>query len=97
MRPFQGQEPHDPRADRTGRGQHDRLAPASGQCFAAVNTAAAAVVFAPFESSMTETRIGPKKAFRTSANNASPAATSEPPTKIAVERRSSTPRVNMAP
>jgi hypothetical protein len=47
-------------------------------------TAATAVVFEPFESSMTDTRIGPKKLFVTAANSFSPAAMSVPPMKIAV-------------
>ena len=52
------------------------VAPASGTCFRAQSTAAAAVVFAPFESSITETRIGPKKHSRALASSFSPAATS---------------------
>ena len=59
-------------------------APASGTCLAAASTAAAAVVLAPLESSITETRIGPKNVRCTCASSASPAATSEPPIKIAV-------------
>ena len=42
-------------------------------------TAAAAVVFAPFESSITDTRKPPKKFRRTAASSASPAARSLPP------------------
>ena len=42
-------------------------------------TAAAAVVFAPFESSITDTRNPPKKCRRTAASSASPAARSLPP------------------
>jgi hypothetical protein len=61
------------------------------------STAAASVVFEPFESIITETRTGPKNVFWTLAATASPAATSLPPTKIAVDARSSPPRVNIAP
>ena len=73
------------------------VAPDSGTCFLAASTAAAAVVFAPFESSMTDTRIGPKKHFCTTARSFSPAATSAPPMKTAVFLRSSGPRVNIVP
>ena len=55
--------------------------------------AATAVVFDPFESSMTDTRNGPKNASRTAARSRSPAAISVPPTKMAVWRRSFGPRV----
>ena len=54
-------------------------------------------MFDPFESSMTETRIGPKNVFTTRASTLSPAATSLPPTKMAVCRNSAGPRVNIAP
>ena len=64
---------------------------------AACTTAATAVVFDPFESSMTDTRIGPKNAFRTAASSRSPAAMSVPPMKMAVLRRSFGPRVKIAP
>jgi len=60
-------------------------------------TAATAVVLDPFESSMTETRIGPKNALRTAARSRSPAVISVPPMKIAVLRRSFGPRVKIAP
>ena len=60
-------------------------------------TAATAVVFEPFESSITDTRIGPKNAFFTAASSRSPAAMSVPPMKIAVWWRSLGPRVKMAP
>ena len=60
-------------------------------------TAATAVVFDPFESSMTETRIGPKNALRTAARSRSPAAMSVPPMKMAVLWRSFGPRVKIAP
>ncbi len=56
-------------------------------------TPAAAVVFEPFESSMQETRNGPKKRFFTAANTASPSAMEPPPTKIAVDFFSEPPRV----
>ena len=69
----------------------------SGRCLPAAATAALAVVFAPAGSSSTLTRTGPKNVFRTRANTASAAATSEPPTKIAVDTRSAPPRVNIAP
>ncbi len=62
-----------------------------------LTTAATAVVFDPFESSMTETRIGPKNVSRTTFSNRSPAAMSVPPMKIAVLCRSFGPRVKMAP
>jgi hypothetical protein len=51
------------------------------------------VVFEPLESSMQETRNGPKKRFRTALNTASPAAMLPPPTKIAVDFFSDPPRV----
>ena len=56
-------------------------------------TPAAAVVLEPFESSMQETRNGPKKRFFTAENTRSPAAMSPPPTKIAVDCFSLPPRV----
>ena len=43
------------------------------------------------------TRTVPKNVFRTLSNTASAAATSEPPTKIAVDASSAPPRVNIAP
>ena len=51
-------------------------------------TAATAVVFEPFESSMTDTRSGPKNVFCTAARSCSPALMSVPPMKIAVLCRS---------
>ena len=62
-----------------------------------LTTAATAVVFEPFESSITETRIGPKNAACTAASSRSPAAMSVPPMKMAVLRRSFGPRVKIAP
>jgi len=47
-------------------------------------TAATAVVFDPFESSITETVKGPKNAFRTAFSSRSPALMSVPPMKMAV-------------
>ena len=49
------------------------------------------------ESSIAETRKGPKNAFCTSSNTSSPAATFEPPTQTAIVLRSSGPRVKNAP
>ncbi len=60
-------------------------------------TAATAVVFEPFESSITDTRRGPKTVFFTAASRRSPAAISVPPMKMAVLCRSLGPRVKMAP
>jgi hypothetical protein len=60
-------------------------------------TAAAAVVLAPDGSTSTPTRIGPKNVLRTVAANASTAATSPPPRKIAVFESASPPRVKIAP
>ena len=60
-------------------------------------TAAEAVVFEPLASKRTETRNGPKKLFVTAPITASAFATSEPPTKIADERRSVRPRVKRRP
>ena len=60
-------------------------------------TAATAVVFEPFESSITDTRIGPKNAFFTFASRRSPTDMSVPPMKIAVWWRSFGPRVKIAP
>jgi len=69
------------------------------RCRPAARTAAAAVVFAPLESSISDTLIPycGIRCFFTSASTASPAATSEPPTKIAVLCRSFDPRVKMHP
>jgi hypothetical protein len=50
-------------------------------------------VFEPLESSITETRNGPKKLFFTFSNSASPLAMLPPPTKIAVFCLSLPPRV----
>ena len=60
------------------------VAPFNSICRAAANTAAAAVVLQPLESIITETRIGPKKTLLIFSIIASPLATSDPPTKIAV-------------
>ena len=60
-------------------------------------TAATAVVFEPFESSIIDTRIGPKNALFAAASSCSPAAMSVPPMKIAVFFRSFGPRVKMQP
>ena len=60
---------------------------------------AAAVVFEPLESSISDT-LSPNcgmRCFFTSASTASPAATSDPPTKMAVRARSRPPRVKMHP
>src|SRR5678815_4728886 len=59
-------------------------------------TAATAVVFDPFESSITETVKGPKNAFRTAFSSRSPALMSVPPMKMAVSCRSFGPRVKIA-
>ena len=56
-----------------------------------------AVVFDPFESSITDTVNGPKKDFRTAFSRRSPSAMSVPPIKMAVWCRSLGPRVNIAP
>ena len=60
---------------------------------------AAAVVFAPLESSMSDTErpYCGIRCLRASASTASPAATSEPPMKMAVRFRSFGPRVKMQP
>ena len=58
---------------------------------------AAAVVFEPFESSITETRNGPKNFFFTAFSSASPLPMSPPPTKIAVFCFSLPPRVKIVP
>ena len=60
-------------------------------------TAAAAVVFDPFESSIAETRKFAKNFCRTAANSASPSAMFEPPTKIAVFFLSFGARVKIVP
>ena len=67
--------------------------PLSFFALASSATPAAAVVLEPFESSMTETRNGPKKRFFTASNSASPLPMSPPPTKIAVFCLSLPPRV----
>ena len=70
-------------ADRPCTGGDDRAPAVHGptaRCSLA--TAATAVVFEPFESSMTDTRSGPKNALRTAASSCSPAAMSVPPMKI---------------
>ena len=54
--------------------------PARLRAFAIRAIVVAAVVLQPFESSITETRKGPKNAFCTWAKTSSPAATSLPPT-----------------
>jgi hypothetical protein len=46
-------------------------------------TVVAAVVLQPFESSIADTRNGPKNAFSTAARTSSPAPTLEPPTHTA--------------
>ena len=66
-------------------------------CLSTASTAAVAVVLAPLASIITDTRIGPKKVRFTSSSSASPAATLEPPMKIAVCFSSSGPRVKIAP
>jgi len=60
-------------------------------------TAATAVVFEPLESSIVETRIGPKNALLAAASSFSPADMSAPPMKIAVFFSSFGPRVKMHP
>ena len=70
--------------------------PARLRAFAIRAMVVAAVVLQPFESSITETRNGPKNAFCTWAKTSSPAATSLPPTHTAIVFRSSTPRVKNA-
>ena len=64
--------------------------PARLRAFAIRAIVVAAVVLQPLESSITETRKGPKNAFCTSAKISSPAATSLPPTHTAIVLRSST-------
>jgi hypothetical protein len=64
---------------------------------ASLCTAATAVVFDPFESSITETRSGPKKVACTSCNSRSPSGMLAPPTQIALWWRSFGPRVNIRP
>ena len=78
--------------------RHGAAAPvASGMWRPAATTAAAAVVLAPDGSTRTPSLTGPKNVDRIFAATASAAATSEPPTKMAVEARSPPPRVNMPP
>ena len=60
-----------------------RPSPVPAVC-SSLATAATAVVFDPFESSMTDTVNGPKNALRTALSSRSPAAMSVPPMKIAV-------------
>ena len=60
-------------------------------------TAAAAVVFDPLGSSITETRNGPKKASRAATSRCSASGMLVPPMKRAVFFRSFGPRVKMAP
>ena len=59
-------------------------------------TVVAAVVLQPLESSIADTRNGPKNASCTSASTASPSPTLEPPTQTARLARSSGPRVKNA-
>ena len=73
------------------------VAPPSWMWDAAARTAAEAVVLQPPESSITETRTGPKKELRTASKTSSPSKISEPPTKMAVFFSASPPRVNIAP
>ena len=85
-------------ADRTGAGGDDRAAiRVTSPACCSLTTAATAVVFDPFESSITETRIGPKNVSRTALSSRSPAAMSVPPMKMAVLCRSFGPRVKIAP
>ena len=71
--------------------------PLSFFALASSATPAAAVVLEPLESSITETRNGPKKRFFTVASTASPFGMSPPPTKIAVDCLSLPPRVKIVP
>ncbi len=88
-----------PRAARPARSRPARRPsyPPDLACLSTAITAAAAVVLAPLASSITDTRIGPKNVRFTSSSSVSPAATLEPPMKIAVCFSSSGPRVKIAP
>ncbi len=71
--------------------------PERGLALASSATPAAAVVLEPLESSITDTRKGPKNFFFTALSSASPLAMSPPPTKIAVNCFSLPPRVKIVP
>ena len=71
--------------------------PASGAECARQATAAAAVVFDPLLSSITDTRKPAKNFLRTASSSASPAAMSLPPMKIAVNFLSFGARVKIVP
>ena len=58
--------------------------PATGVARTIFSTAAAAVVFEPFGSAITETRTGPKKASVPPSSICSPRDTEEPPMKTAL-------------
>jgi len=60
-------------------------------------TAATAVVFEPFESSIADTVKGLNIAFVAAASSCSPTPMSDPPTKTAVFFKSLGPRVKMQP
>ncbi len=70
--------------------------PARLRAFAIRAIVVAAVVLQPLESSITETRKGPKNAFCAALKTSSPVLTSLPPTQTAIVSRSSTPRVKKA-
>ena len=73
------------------------LQPARFKCLRELAIAAAAVVLHPFESIITDTRIGPKNVFDTIRSSNSPLATSLPPMNIAEFFNSAGPRVNINP
>jgi len=62
-----------------------------------LTTAATAVVFDPFESSMSDTRNGPNIASTAIASSCSPAVMLVPPIHTAVFLRSFGPRVKRQP
>ena len=88
-RPHAGRPARCPRVRR-------RACPEERPC-ASQATAAAAVVFEPLQSNITETRNLAKNFFCTAASSASPSAMLPPPMKIAVFFLSLGPRVKIAP
>jgi len=78
----------------TMRTRLPRTSPATFTIFA---TAATAVVFEPFESSIADTVKGLNMAFVAAPSSCSPTAMSAPPTNTAVFFRSLGPRVKMQP
>jgi hypothetical protein len=82
-------------ADRAGA-HDDGVRPFRSSSRASRATVVAAVVLQPLESSIADTRNGPKNASSTAASTSSPAPTLEPPTQTAMFARSFGPRVKNA-